>query len=231
VTSVGRYAIGIFAVAQTIGPNSPIAIENSGDLTSIGTGPSSRVYGIRALDYTTNGSIVINNSGDITVAGDSSDGIFARTFGASSPIWITNTGGINSTGDDGIEAITSGANSAISIENAADITAVDDALRGSTGGDDSGVTIINRGKLTVDLDLFADGTIFATSLGARSPITVINYGTVTNGSDSAIYAFTFGLDSPVLVENSGTLRVVGCMGPASSPSATPGQPSTTCRVA
>ena len=89
VATNAAYSYGIYAF--TGGPNAPLTIVNSGDVTAKGGGPNGYALGMFVGSYDPTSPILINNSG--TVWGDD-QGLHIHAYGGSSAT-IINTGSIS----------------------------------------------------------------------------------------------------------------------------------------
>ena len=208
-TNPPSYADGIYAF--TAGANSPIHIENEGDINVYGafvplpppySDQSAGVYdGMYAVSVGGHSGITVINSGHLTT--HYGEAIDIRTYGGVadppipptdpvpdnlkvgptySPVTVINFGDINS-GDDAIEICTAG------LRNT--------NCRG--GGGNSPVLVKNYGHINanyVDID--------AVTYGPNSPITFYNFGDTVAGEE-ALDSETSGDNSPILIVNRGNL--------------------------
>jgi hypothetical protein len=126
--------------------NSPVTVENSGNLTVevLNNLPYTQVIGIQAASGGANSPLTIVNSGDIKAHGGAlTYGIDAGTGGANSPISITNSGAIDP--NIGIFVFAYGTYSDITINNSGSVEGGDVAIRAFNLY--SATTIINSGKI------------------------------------------------------------------------------------
>jgi autotransporter-like protein/autochaperone domain-containing protein len=208
----------------TSGPNSPINIINSGDMTASGL----TARGIFAYSSGAGSPISIVNSGDISAAATAGGafGIQARATDPHSPISLVNSGDIVAMGTGlfgsatGLYARTDGATgSAISIVNSGDLTAIAQiealGISGETRGDSSPLSIVNRGDITTsasgDTNEPLNGGIFGDTFGLNSPLSLVNSGNITSSGQVnlvfAIYVDTRYDGGPLSIVNSGNLSV------------------------
>jgi Autotransporter beta-domain/Autochaperone Domain Type 1 len=195
-----NHAYGIVAYSFSSDlPNSPIRIDNSGDLTVTGIA----AYGIVTRASSQDSAISVNNSGGIRAAASNglAYGIRAESEGENSAISVTSSGRItaNSIGDiaHGVYALTEGSDSLIAIVNSGEITALGGsyatAIHARTEQANSPITINNSGKLkartTSPLD-YATGIYAVTGF---SPITITNSGSIhaEGNYSTGIFAYSF----------------------------------------
>ncbi len=197
----GDSARGILAL--TAETDSPVRIENSGDITSTSTGadafPYSYADGIHARTSRDSSPISIMNSGKITVSGRYSRGIYGRSGDPNSAISIENSGDIAATGVGGAYSYVTG------------ISAV-------TFDANSHVTIKNSGDIRASNATYAIG-IFAQTEDADSPILIENSGSVI-GEDIGIHTHAYGNEGATIINSgfisAGSLRAIDTYGPANT---------------
>ncbi|MBM3545058.1 MAG: autotransporter outer membrane beta-barrel domain-containing protein [Alphaproteobacteria bacterium] len=215
------------------GGDSPITIENLGDISATSTGNnafgvSARVYD--ALIEPIVSPVIVTNNGDITASATtgSSFGIFVDIGAASrnaplSSITIVNGGTITSSaGDDsfGIFARSFGLDSDISINNSAAITtdATEAALGiyASTTGTNAAISILNSGALAVSSTNFDAYGILAKTHDGTSPLSIVNSGDGEIIADRVGYGIKAlsgaagpGAASPLEIVNGGNFVITG----------------------
>jgi len=121
-------------------PGSSIYLNNSGDLTSAAG------RGIRTLTERADSRNDVINTGDI----DAELGIYARTTGGDSAVYVNNSGAISGANSyRGIWAVAYGDNSTLRVVNSGDIDLNTGAgVYGATNGDGNKVSIVNSGELS-----------------------------------------------------------------------------------
>jgi outer membrane autotransporter protein len=193
--------------AQTNEPDSEIGIINGGDIHTVFAGSN----GIRTLTQGDNSPIGIINGGNIRTEGNESFAIYAHTGGVAggveSRIDIFNTGDLRTFGQGsfGIIAETVQDDSPVDIETSGDITTSGygaHAIRARTQGERGDLDIRNYGNITTTDQA---GGIVAYTIGADSPLTILNTGTITtpNPLVDAISAAAAGAASTVMIDNRG----------------------------
>jgi hypothetical protein len=184
ITVSGSAGVGISGFAVGVGYDSPLHIENTGDIAATG---DQFAAGILAENGGAGGAITVENHGDIFARANSSfsgraRGIYVDAQGGS-PVSVVNSGNITAIGND--EYVTG-----ISVET----------------GPDSLVSIDNSGAVAVSGGSSTFG-IFADT-GVNSPTSIENSGDIagTTSVGRAYGIFAIGR-SPVSVENSGDIAV------------------------
>ncbi len=186
VANPNSKGLGITAYAS--GEGSGIGIVNSGDIWA--TASDGYAYGIFASSDGNNSAVSISNSASIqaTASHGYTYGIFASSDGNNSAVSISNSASIQAIARRGeaigVIAQTGGGRSPLEVVNDGDIEVSADnyatGLYVYSTGDDSGITIKNRGSVRASTSstVYYSTGIHAETEDANSPVAIENSGSV-----------------------------------------------------